>query len=259
MVDASALIQGAFFALPVLVVGLLLAGLVWSARVPRGTLLVPGLDDSSSTSRPPRPLRAGIVAIVWLALSAAAALAGKLSFTTVPPTMMVAVVIGIGLALSLGLSHTGERLAATVPLAALVGSQAFRFPLELAMHRAMSEGLMPVQMSYSGLNFDILTGLSALLLGVVLAVRPVDYRIVRAWNAIGFLLLFNIVTIAVLSTPLFRVFHNEPANTWIASFPYVWLPTVLVPAALLGHVLVWRRLRLEMTGMTEPDHRPRPA
>jgi hypothetical protein len=259
MVDASALLEGAFFALPVLVVGLLLAGLAWSARVRWGTPLVRGLDNGSSTAPPPRPLRAAIMAIVWLALTAATARAGRLSFTTVPPTMMVAVVIGIGLALWLGLSRTGGRLAATVPPAALVASQAFRFPLELAMHRAMSEGLMPVQMSYSGLNFDILTGVSALLLGLVLALRHVDYRIVHAWNAIGFLLLVNIVTIAVLSTPLFHVFDNEPSNTWIASFPYVWLPTVLVPAALLGHVLVWRRLRLDIAGIPEPNHRPRPA
>ena len=259
MVDASPMLEGAFFALPVLVVGLLLAGLARSAGVAWGEPLVRGLDDGSSASLPPRPLRAGIVAIVWLALTAAAALAGKLSFTTVPPTMMIAVGIGAGLALWLGLSRTGERLARTVPLAALVGSQAFRFPLELAMHRAMREGLMPVQMSYSGLNFDILTGASALLLGPFLAVRHVDYRTVHAWNAIGFLLLVNIVTIAVLSTPLFRVFENEPANTWIASFPYVWLPTVLVPAALLGHVLIWRRLRLDRAAIRDPNHRPRPA
>lgn len=36
------------------------------------------------------------------------------------------------------------------------------------MNRAAEEGVMPVQMSYSGFNFDILTGLSALILGLFL-------------------------------------------------------------------------------------------
>lgn len=38
---------------------------------------------------------------------------------------------------------------------------------------------------------------------------------------------------------------NEPANVWITWPPFVWLPAVLVPVALLGHLLLFRRLRVE--------------
>ena len=63
------------------------------------------------------------------------------------------------------------------------------------------------------------------------------------WNLVGLALLINIVTIAVLSAPLpIRMFHNEPANTLVAFFPYIWLPTFLVQAALGGHLLVFRYL-----------------
>jgi len=69
---------------------------------------------------------------------------------------------------------------------------------------------------------------------------------VRAWNIVGTLLLANILTVAILSAPTpLRVFHNEPANVWIADAPWVWLPSVFVLAAILGHVLVYRRLRVE--------------
>jgi len=30
----------------------------------------------------------------------------------------------------------------------------------------------------------------------------------------------------------------------VTYFPFVWLPAVLVLAALMGHILVWRSLRL---------------
>ena len=63
------------------------------------------------------------------------------------------------------------------------------------------------------------------------------------WNIFGLVLLANIVTIAILSMPTeFRIFMNEPANIFVAHIPYVWLPTVLVQTALLGHLLLFRWL-----------------
>ena len=114
------------------------------------------------------------------------------------------------------------------------------------MHRAYVEGLMPVQMSFSGFNFDILTGISATVVALVLAFRPGSLLLVRIWNTAGVVLLVNILVIAVVSAPTpIRLFHNEPANEWIAHAPWVWLPAVYVLAAVLGHILVFRRLRME--------------
>jgi len=73
-----------------------------------------------------------------------------------------------------------DRLARGTPLAVLVIVQSFRLPLELAMHRAFVEGLMPVQMSYSGLNFDIVTGTTALVLGLAMMVTRVLSNGVRS-------------------------------------------------------------------------------
>lgn len=40
-----------------------------------------------------------------------------------------------------------------------------------------------------------------------------------------------------------RVFRQEPANVWIAAFPWVWLPAVYVAAAMIGHIVIFRTLR----------------
>jgi hypothetical protein len=129
-----------------------------------------------------------------------------------------------------------------LPLWALVGFQVFRVPLELVMHRAYVEGVMPGQMSYSGQNYDILSGISAGALGFWLTRGQVPRRVVVLWNAVGLVLLVNVVAIAVVSTPLFRWFGDERLNVFVTYPPFVWLPAVLVTAALMGHVLVWRRL-----------------
>jgi hypothetical protein len=195
-----------------------------------------------------------IASTAWMVGTYVAASKGALRFDTRPPTIMLMIGAVFVIAFAAGLSHFGKQLALGLPLAALVGFQAFRFPLELLMHRAYAEGLMPVQMSYSGRNFDIITGMTAAVLGLVLWKREVSPWFVRLWHVMGVLLLANILTVAMLSTPMpFRKFWNEPANVWITQVPYVWLPAVFVLFAILGHVLIARRLtsdcKLRRTGV----------
>lgn len=195
-----------------------------------------------------RGVRAAVMTALWLAITLAAGASGRLRFDTVPPTMGILLIVSWAMALRLGLGRTGARLAESTPLALLVLVQGFRLPLELLMHRAYGEGLMPVQMSFSGRNFDIVTGTTALLLGLAMTAwrGRVPLRLVAAWNVLGTLLLANVLVIALLSAPTpFRVFMNEPANVWITHAPWVWLATVFVPAAIAGHVTIFRRLRME--------------
>jgi CubicO group peptidase (beta-lactamase class C family) len=197
-----------------------------------------------------RTIIAGIVASVctalWMFATNAIASLGLLSFPPQPPTMIVLFVFILLISIGLGVTSAGRRLAAGLPLAVLVGVQGFRLPLELAMHRAHEHGIMPVQMSYSGLNFDILTGILAILIALLLMTGRAGLRAVRLWNLLGSLLLLNVLVIAFLSAPTpFRVFRNDPPNIWITQPPYVWLPAVMVALAILGHVVVFRRLRTE--------------
>jgi hypothetical protein len=234
MVNASPILTWSFVALAIVVAG----GFVAAVHVSQAR--------SARSSTPRYTALAAVATAAWLAATLVLAASGRLSFTSRPPTAGLLIVVSVVLAFAVGTSRLGWRLATGVPLAALVGAQAFRFPLELMLHRAYREGLMPVQMSYSGFNFDILTGLSAIVVAVYFARRPGAVVAVRVWNAAGIVLLANILTIAVLSTPTpIRVFHNEPANDWIAHAPWVWLPTVFVVTAIIGHIVVFRRLRYE--------------
>lgn len=235
------MLAAAFVGLVLVVAGAFVAGVWWAWRAAAATRARAGRAA----------LMAGTATAAWLALTVGAAAAGALSFTTTPPTMLVLVVVILALAIGLGASRVGARLALGLPLAALVGFHAFRLPLELILHRAYEIELMPVQMSYAGLNFDIVTGVTAVVVAALLAVRRMPLFLVGLWNALGFVLLANIVIIALLSAPLpFRVFWNEPANVWVTRAPWVWLPAVMVLAALLGHIVVLRRLRAERRALS---------
>jgi hypothetical protein len=243
MVNASPVLQWSFVALVLVVAATFVAGVYWSTRsIER---------DAARATR--HAVLATVGVVVWLGGTFALAATGRLSFSSRPPTMMVFVVGLIALAIYLGTSRLGARLASGVPLIALVAVQGFRFPLELLLHRSYVEGLMPIQMSFSGFNWDIISGLGALAVAAVLVRKPRSLVLVRIWNTAGIVLLANIVTIAILSAPTpLRVFHNEPANVWIEKAPWVWLPSVFVLAAIAGHIVVYRRLRAEVREPAAP-------
>src|SRR5689334_20307747 len=126
----------------------------------------------------------------WMALLGGAAGSGALAhFDVRPPPMAVAFLGTVLLALAVALSRFGKRLALGLPFTALVGFQAFRLPLELVMHQAQAEGLMPSVMSFNGYNFDILSGISAALLGVWLLVGRPPRAALVAFNVLGSVLL----------------------------------------------------------------------
>lgn len=179
----------------------------------------------------------------WLAMSAALGLSGFLAHDGLPPRVLVLLLPTIALPLLVGLSRAGASLA-NAPLWTLVALQGFRLPLELVMHQAAVEGVMPPQMTFTGLNFDIATGATALLVAALAARGLAPRWLIVTWNAGGTLLLVAILAIAVVSLPAFALFGQAPArlNTWVAYFPFVWLPAGLVSTAVLGHVLLWRRL-----------------
>lgn len=164
-----------------------------------------------------------------------------------PPFMLIFVPVTI-LTAHLALSSVGQKLAKGLSFAILIGAQGFRLPLELVMHQAAIEGVMPPQLSYDGYNFDIATGASALLLAALLAMKLAPRAAIWLWNLMGLALLATIVGLALASMPILQLFGPDKVNTWVTYVPFVWLPGLLVQIALFGHILVWRKLRATANG-----------
>lgn len=170
-----------------------------------------------------------------------------------PPFMMMFVPLTV-MTVRLGFSKFGSSLATGLPFAALIGAQSFRLPLELVMHRAALEGVMPPQLSYGGYNFDIVTGATAILLAVLLALNIAPRQLILFWNIMGLTLLAIIVGLASASMPILQLFGSDKVNTWVTHAPFVWLPGLLVQIALLAHILVWRKLRASAGEQNESLH-----
>jgi hypothetical protein len=209
-----------------------------------GAALATGPASTRTTRLAPRLLVAVAAAAVWMTAWALVARTGALlRFDHRPPPMMLMMAATGAAGIAIGASPLGARLS-RLPLAALVGFQAFRLPLELVMHRAARAGVMPPQMSFEGWNFDVVTGATALVVAALLLAGRAPRWLVVGWNVLGIALLVNIVTIAVASTPVFHAFGTAPGavNTWVGVAPFVWLPTVFVACAIAGHIVLTRRL-----------------
>ncbi len=186
--------------------------------------------------------------MVWIVVTGLLGASGWLSdFTKVPPPFLVYVTACGLLTLSVAFSPLGTLLIQGLTFPMLIGFQAFRILAELMLYAGHLAGRVPVQMTFAGWNFDILTGISAI--GMAWWLHSKKKRIdanardtILSWNIAGLFLLLVIILISVLSTPAFRFFPTEPANTFVTSFPYIWLPCVLVQFALLGHLLCFRKL-----------------
>lgn len=185
-----------------------------------------------------------VAAAAWLGFSALLAGSGWLAnFAAMPPHFFAFMLPTFVATLALGFSRVGTGMSERLGFGALIGFQVFRVPVEWVLFALHRDGVVPVQMSFEGWNFDVLTGLSAPLVAGLAVRGRIGRRGLLAWNWAGLALLANIVTIAVLSTPTpLRVFWNEPANTFVAGWPWIWLPGFLVPAALLGHLVALRKL-----------------
>lgn len=239
-------VVAAFVVLPLLLVGAIAWGTAFAWR--RG---------GASRDAPTRAaaLIAG-GALIWMAITWAAAQSGILSnWDQTPPPFAFLILAILALSGGIAWSPLGRRLAQFVPLWTLVAVQAFRLPLELAMHALATRGIMPEQMSYTGRNFDIFTGATAIVVSALVWSGHGGRKLVTAWNLLGLMLLINIVAVAVLATPRFRYFGDDALNTFVLAPPFVWLPAVMVLAALAGHLLIFRALAFHGAHRSSPGAR----
>jgi hypothetical protein len=105
------------------------------------------------------PLTFGILA--WMLLGAVLARSGILSrFSSVPPPIALLFGGGFVATIALGMSRWVGQLI-ELPLAILLAAQSFRILVEILIHTSSTIGLAPIQMTWSGYNFDIFTGVTA--------------------------------------------------------------------------------------------------
>jgi hypothetical protein len=129
----------------------------------------------------------------------------------------------------------------TISPAWLVGIQVFRVAVELILAQLNKDGLVPVELTYHGRNFDLIIGALALPVAWLVNRRTNTAILIgTAWNIAGLLSLINILSIAVRSVP--GPFFEFAKNYLPLYFPGILIPAVFVVLALLFHTASLKQL-----------------
>ncbi|KAF0202849.1 MAG: hypothetical protein FD173_1915 [Gallionellaceae bacterium] len=214
---------------------------VWWVLVTGKVYVVP--DSGTRWNMPKAMIGLGVI-LLWLGfLFGVSQQVWSHEFISFPPPALRVFLTLMVVTTVIAFSPIGRKLAEGLPLIWLVGFQAFRLPTELMIYQAAEAGLAPMEMTFHGRNFDIVSAILALLLVVLLRRGVVSSKLILGWNILGMVLLLNVIVTAIMSMPHpMQVLHTNPPNVWVTYFPFILLPGVAVCSALLGHLLVFRAL-----------------
>ncbi|MEI7577426.1 MAG: hypothetical protein WCK51_11070 [Armatimonadota bacterium] len=183
----------------------------------------------------------------WVFFAGMLGYTGILACKTPPGPVFVGVPALLIVFFGIVRNPNSAAFAARVALPVLTGFQAYRVFVELGFHELANRKMVPQLMTFRGLNFDILIGVSAPVVALVAWKKPNLKPLYRGWNIIGLLSVINAIMIGVLSF-LGRT-HGVPGgdvpNTAIGIFPFSFVPGLLAPLAIVLHVLSLKALSVK--------------
>lgn len=186
-----------------------------------------------------------LATIVWLLLQAALATAGFYEVVnTVPPRFILLPGPPVVAIIVLFSTAAGRRFIDGLDAKWLTLLHTVRIAVEIILLMLYLQGAVPGIMTFEVSNFDILAGVSALLIFYFAYIKKKIGRYgLLIWNLLCLALLINIVIIAILSAPTsLQQFGFEQPNIAVLHFPFVWLPAFIVPLVLFSHLAMIRRL-----------------
>ena len=184
------------------------------------------------------------LALAWIAAQSALALRGFfLNTQAVPPHLALALAPPVLLIALLFIVPSGKRFLDRMDLKWLVLLHSVRILVEISLFWLYRCHQVPRLLTFEGGNVDILFGLSAPLIWWAYQRKSIGQRGLLIWNTVALLGVLNAVVRALLSAPFrFQQFGFSQPTIAILRFPFVLLPAFLVPAVLLCHFALFRRL-----------------
>ncbi|SMD38045.1 hypothetical protein SAMN04488029_3606 [Reichenbachiella faecimaris] len=183
--------------------------------------------------------------MVWLFIIALLALNDFfLAFDAMPPRLIFVLlppIIGI---LVILFNSRSRSFLMRVPITTLTYLHIVRVPIEIVLWWLAGSQLLPYLLTFEGINYDILSGITAPFVAIFMVGLRSKSRIgAILWNFIALGLLINIVGHAILAAPTpFQVFAKDQPNVAVFYFPFIWLPGFVVPAVLFSHLVSLMKL-----------------
>jgi hypothetical protein len=186
--------------------------------------------------------------IAWLFFQSIVSLKGFYYTDTrsLPPRFGLLIVPPLLVIILLFITRRGRVFMDTLPLVPITLLSIVRIPVEITLYWLCLHRYVPELMTYIGRNFDLISGNSAPFIAYAIYRSAISRRLILLWNIIALGLLLNIVVNAALSAPLaFQQFAFDQPNVGLLYFPFIWLPSFIVPVVLFAHLVSIRRMLIK--------------
>lgn len=184
-----------------------------------------------------RNKRVLFMSIIWIIVISLISYTGFFTTTDTSPPRFIIVILGNLFFIIFSFKNLKNYIL-NFKLIMMIHS--LRIVVEFGLYFLFLSKLVPKIMTFEGLNYDILSGISALIILVLHHYYKINLskKMLLFWNFTGMLLLINIVAIAILSAPLpIQQFSFEQPNIAVLYFPYILLPSFIVPVVFIAHIL----------------------
>jgi hypothetical protein len=192
-----------------------------------------------------------LLLVCWTILQSILGLKGIfLDTEALPPRMMLLGVLPALVAIAITfLTTKGKAFIDNINLKTLTYFNTIRIPVEMVLLLLYRHGLVPVNITFEGTNFDLFSGVTASLVAYLAFRTPFTKRkLLLGWNILCLLLLLNVVITAIFAIPSpFQKIALDHPNIGVLYFPFNLLPAVLVPLVLFGHLVSIRQLKVKQT------------
>lgn len=166
---------------------------------------------------------------------------GILVSMNLPPRMPLFVVIPTFLMMGWVISRPWfVELADRMPAHYLIYIQSFRIAVELVIYGTFLDGLVPERVTFEGINFDILVGITALPFGFLVQRNVLSSKAIIGWNLAG----MGVLSLTVYSFISYVYFIGPDPWFSMSSFttlPFLYLPGFLMPFAMCLHYVSIRQ------------------
>jgi hypothetical protein len=134
--------------------------------------------------------------------------------------------------------NKNNKILSMIPIHIPIAYQSFRLIIELLFYFTFLKGILPIQVTFEGANYDVLLGFSAIFFAIYAYKKPDSKKLLIAWNLLGIgIVLFAAFTF--ISSFYYPSIWGEDASVpeKFIQFPFLLLPSFFMPSAIFMHVL----------------------
>jgi hypothetical protein len=185
-----------------------------------------------------------LLLIIWLIFQSYISLNNFYIKNTFPPRFILLILPPIVSIIILFFSKKGRIFIDTLDVKLLTIIHTIRILVEIVLFWLFMYKTIPIELTFEGRNFDIISGITAPIVYYFGFIKQtLSKKLITSWNVLCVLLLLNVIFNSVLSSPVtYQNFGFNQPNIAVLHFPFVFLPSLIVPIILFSHFVVIRRL-----------------